>query len=100
MIVYRIEYKVKLGQANAAMELMKWSRGQLGPLAGDRYFYNKLGEGGNRIAVEKEFESLADFDKWLAEYSAALAELMEEMKAKGLFESFAAANYKEIWELF
>ena len=100
MIVSRIEYRIRIAHLSDAIELMKWSREQLGPLAADRLCFNTLGEGGNRIAAEREFESLAEYEKWHEEYSAAIGKLWDEMKAKGFLDAFEGANYKEIWKLF
>ena len=97
MIVYRWEYEVKFGRSNAAMELVKGER-QLGPLAPDRVYYNRFGEG-QRIAFEKEFESLAAYEKWWPEYNGAIIKAMGESGGKAALDSFEKWNYREIWEL-
>jgi len=98
MIVFRWEYEVKLGRSNAALEFVKGAGEQLGPLAADRAYYNRFGDG-HRIAFEKTFESLADYEKWWVEYNATVGKVIGESGWKTFLDSFEKWNHREIWEV-
>jgi hypothetical protein len=93
MIVYRCEFVVKLGKSNEACEMYKSAREQWGTES--RILYQRFGPG-HLIAMEWEFENLAEYEKWWAEFGADPANVEPMAKMGDVIENW---HSQEVWEV-
>ena len=95
MIMQWLEWEVKQGRSGDAFKLFKWYRDRGDPARQTKAYYKRIGVG-HKIALQLEFESLAELEKFWAELWATPQEEEPPVKLEDVTIQW---DSREVWDV-
>jgi hypothetical protein len=98
MLVFRMTVTIKPGNVAEFRELMKEARDLIDLPHATRIYESGVGGSSNKVIVEQEIESLAEFEKWYADFGPSPQWTAIDKRGWELRESVATYEFLNLVE--